>query len=59
MTNETLYKSALAKAMNMCAGREYCIDDIKGKLISWGVGEKDRSGILEDLIAGNFINERR
>lgn len=59
MTDETLYKSALAKAMNMCAGREYCIDDIRGKLISWGVGEKDRSGILEDLIAGNFINERR
>jgi len=59
MTDETLYKSALTKAMNMCAGREYCIDDIRGKLSSLGINEKDRSRIIEALIAENFINERR
>jgi len=45
--------------MNMCAGREYCIDDIRGKLSSLGINEKDRSRIIEALIAENFINERR
>lgn len=59
MTDETLYKSALTKAMHLCAGREYCSDDIRGKLSSWGIEERDKSRIIEALIANNFINERR
>ena len=59
MTDDTLYKSALTKAMNLCAGREYCSDDIRGKLSSWGISEKDKARIIETLIAENFINEMR
>ena len=59
MTENSLYKTALNKAMAQCSGREYCCDDIKNKLISWGVTVNDAEKIIINLINENFINEQR
>ena len=59
MGEESLYKTALAKAMALCSRREYCTEDIRSKLRSWGVSPGDTQKILRVLIKENFINETR
>lgn len=59
MTKNSLYETALSKTMALCSQREYCIDDIRGKLRSWNVGDKDADRIIDTLIKENFINETR
>ena len=59
MSDNTLYKSALTKAMNICSRREYSRLDIHNKLLSWGVGENDINSIINTLYKENFINESR
>jgi len=59
MAESTLYKIALNKAMAQCSKREYCCDDIRNKLISWGVSDNDSEKIIVNLIEENFINEQR
>lgn len=59
MSEENIFKSALSRAMSLCAGREYCRQEIRSKLESWGVREDDREKILSELVRGNFINEER
>jgi regulatory protein len=59
MAENTLFKTALSRAMALCSQREYCIDDIQSKLQTWGVGESDKEKILANLIKENFINEKR
>jgi len=59
MNENSLYKSALSKAMALCSKREYCVEDIRGRLNSWGTGENDCKRIISTLIGENFINEAR
>lgn len=59
MAESTLYKTALSKAMALCSHREYCTNDIRTKLVSWGLGDEDSEKILNTLIRENFINESR
>lgn len=59
MTESTLYKTALTKAMALCSRSEHCIDDIRSKLGSWGIGESDSLKIINILVRENFINEQR
>ena len=59
MGETPLYKMALDKAMAQCSRREYCCDDIRKKLISWGVCNSDAEKIINALIKENFINESR
>lgn len=59
MSESELYKTALSKAMALCSKREYCTDDIRTKLQSWGIGESDTGRIIMNLIKENFINEGR
>lgn len=59
MAEETLYKASLSKAMALCSRREYCPEDIRLKLQSWGVGENDTGRVIEILIKENFLNENR
>lgn len=59
MAEETLYKTALSKAMAICSRREYCTTDIRSKLESWGVGEKDSDKIITSLVRENFLNDSR
>jgi regulatory protein len=59
MHEDPLYKIALEKAMAQCSHREYCCDDIRNKLISWGVGNSGTEKIIDILIKENFLNEPR
>jgi regulatory protein len=59
MGETPLYMTALSKAMAICSGREYCSDDIRNKLISWGVVSSEADRIIKVLIKENFINELR
>jgi regulatory protein len=59
MSESTIYKSALSKAMALCSKREYCIEDIRAKMQSWSVGNTDSDRIISILIQENFINEKR
>jgi regulatory protein len=52
-------KTALKKAMALCAGREMCTADIKQKLESWGIEGRDIEQILNKLIHEKFIDEKR
>lgn len=53
------YKSSLAKAMALCSKREYCTEDIRGKLRSWSVDSNETEKILNTLLKENFLNEVR
>jgi len=59
MTENNQYNAFLSRAMMLCSQREYCIDDISGKLEQWGVKESDRERIINTLVKENFINEKR
>jgi len=59
MTESDRYKNTLSKAMTLCSKREYCREDIRVKLLSWGLNEKDCDKILNNLEKENFINETR
>jgi regulatory protein len=59
MTENNLFKTAMKKAMALCAGREYCSEDIRIKLDSWGVKASDAVNIIRNLISENFLNEQR
>jgi regulatory protein len=59
MADNTLYQTALSKAMVLCSQREYCTDDIRSKLQTWAVRDADADKIIAVLIRENFINERR
>jgi regulatory protein len=59
MTENNLINTALKKAMALCASREYCSEDIRIKLDSWGIKSQDADKIINKLIGENFINEKR
>jgi len=59
MNENDLFKTALNKAMALCAGREYCSDDIRSKLGSWGISSDDAGKILETLVKEKFLDDRR
>ena len=59
MAEKELFTVSLNKAMNLCSQREYCCEDIRSKLASWGIEYEDSEKILEILIKENFINETR
>jgi regulatory protein len=59
MTENNLTNTALKKAMSLCARREYCSEDIRVKLDSWGINNPDADNIISRLIRENFINDKR
>ena len=59
MAEEDLYKASLSKTMALCSRREYCPEDIRLKLESWGVSEDDAGRVIVILTKENFLNERR
>jgi len=52
-------KQALNKAMALCARQEYCEYDIRGKLKTWGIGERDGDAIIQELTRQKFIDDLR
>jgi regulatory protein len=59
MSEKTLFKTSLSKAMSLCSGREFCCDDIRKKLQLWGVGIDDGEKIINILVEEKFLNESR
>jgi len=59
MNNQELYRIALNKAMKLCSVREFCINDIRGKAESWGVGKEEIEKIIALLLKEKFIDESR
>jgi regulatory protein len=59
MPDNELFRTALNKAMALCAGRECTAGEIISKLQSWGINEDDSSRIIVILKKDNFINEER
>ena len=59
MTENTLVKTALNKAMALCAVRELCSGDIRIKLESWGLNSQDVKSVISILIKEDFINDKR
>jgi regulatory protein len=59
MAEKALFRIAFNKAMDQCSRREFCCDDIRKKLLQWGVENDDQEKIIEILIRENFINEPR
>ena len=59
MADDNLYNASLRKAMSICAGRECCRSDIRQKLDSWGLQEKDADKIIGLLVKEKFIDEER
>lgn len=59
MSEKAKFKIALNKAMTLCSRREFCCDDIRNKLLLWGVENNDTEMIITTLIKENFINESR
>ena len=52
-------KTALGKAMAICAKSEQCSNDIRSKLESWGLSAPDSISVIDKLIRENFINDQR
>lgn len=59
MPENPLVKTALNKAMALCAGREYCSGDISAKLESWGLNDSEVNRVIGILIREDFINDKR
>jgi regulatory protein len=59
MGDINLYNIALKKSMALCAGREMCCSDIRNKLNTWDVSERDADRIIEQLCHDRFIDEDR
>jgi regulatory protein len=59
MTENSQDKTALNRAMALCASREYCSEDIRIKLDSWGIKGQNAENIISSLVRENFINEQR
>ena len=59
MTENSLVKTALNKAMALCASREYSSEDIRLKLYSWGLDSSGAISVISTLIKENFINDKR
>ena len=59
MSENTLSRTALTKAMALCSHREYCSEDIRSKLLLWGVRDDDTEKIISILVKENFLNEIR
>jgi regulatory protein len=57
--SEELFKISLSKAMAQCSRQELCCEDIRSKLVAWGIENTDAGKIIEILQKENFINESR
>jgi regulatory protein len=59
MSDNTIFGVALNKAMTLCSRQELCSEDVRNKLLIWGVVKDDIEKIISILIKENFISESR
>ena len=53
------YEKLLAKAAKLCSSAEKCSQDIKEKLISWGLNEPAAEKAISNLKKNNFLDDKR
>lgn len=53
------YEQAIVKAMRLCSKGEKCTDDIRKKLLQWGIEQQNISSIIEQLKKERFIDDER
>lgn len=59
MAEDNLFSISLSRAMALCSQREYAPEDIRSKLLTWGVSEREAEKAIHTLISENFLNEKR
>jgi regulatory protein len=59
MPDSELFRASLAKAMALCASREYCESEVHAKLALWGLNDSESYRLTGLLKKDNFINEER
>jgi regulatory protein len=59
MSENSLVKTALNKAMALCARREYCSGEIRAKLESWNLNDSEINSVISTLIKEDFVNDKR
>jgi len=52
-------KTALLKAERYCVYQERAQQEVREKLYSWGLYQRDIENIIAELISNNFLNEER
>jgi len=55
----TEFEKAVNRAANLCSGSERCSSDIRTKLQSWGLDEKETDKAIEFLTKNKFLDDRR
>jgi len=50
---------ALAKAQDWCAYQERCQQEVRDKLYSYGLHQREVEQIISQLISDNYVNEER
>ena len=59
MKKQYTFDELLHKAASYCSISEHCSREVTQKLTVWGVDESDRKKIIDQLMADDFINEKR
>jgi len=59
MAENEKIKTALTRAMSLCAGNEHCSSEMHTRLESWGLNSEDAGRIIDSLVKENFINDKR
>lgn len=61
MNNKKTYTSleALRKAESYCVYQDRCHQEVRNKLLEWGIYYEELENILNQLIDDNFLNEER
>ena len=59
MKKEYSFEELLHKAASYCSISEHCISEVEDKLTSWCVSCDEKAKIIAQLIAEDFINEKR
>ena len=45
--------------MKWCAYSERCVSELDKKLESWGLSQKDKDRVIDELVEQDFLNEKR
>ena len=59
MKKEYSFEELVHKAASYCSISEHCISEVEVKLTSWCVSDEEKAKIIAQLIAEDFINEKR
>lgn len=59
MATRLSFAEAILKAQRFCAYQDRCHQEVRSKLVQWGVRGDDLENVLADLIREGFLDEER